>query len=437
LSATRPIRLSLKSPALVALLLCSASLVFYWTSLAHANPSDANNISLMKASALTDLYPRWYGARELLLHHRDPYSADVTEEIQLAYDGREQRFNYPLYVILFLAPTVRMPFHSAQIVFWWLLVLVTGLSVALWLYVIPLQLTLLARVTLFAMVLCSVPVLQGLRLLQFGLLVAGLLAAAVAAILAGHLFLAGMLLALATIKPPLSLLAISWFVVWVAGDWNRRRTLLWGFALTIAILVLASELLVPGWVLRYPAVLALYAKHADATPLSGVFLPHSLQWLLTLCGLLAVARFCWSMRRQPVSSSHFILAYSFVATLTLLIIPTALSPYNQVLLLPAVLLILHHWTDLWSRGFLHRIVVSLLAGVGILPWLLASLVTVGVLAPARAWFLKLDLIPLYSSLELPFAILGLLLLLARSLRLPAHNSHTKYPARAYISGSIG
>ena len=37
---------------------------------------------------LSDLYPRWLGARELLLHHRDPYSADLTREIQTGYYGR-------------------------------------------------------------------------------------------------------------------------------------------------------------------------------------------------------------------------------------------------------------------------------------------------------------------------------------------------------------
>ena len=37
---------------------------------------------------LSDLYPRWLGARELLLHHRNPYSADITIEIQKGYYGR-------------------------------------------------------------------------------------------------------------------------------------------------------------------------------------------------------------------------------------------------------------------------------------------------------------------------------------------------------------
>ncbi len=405
----------LKQPVLWLLLLFSASMVFYWTQLSHT-PAGLNDPSLIQARALADLYPRWYGAREILLQHRDPYSAEVTREIQLAYGGREQRFGYPLYVIFLLAPTVGMQFHSAYLVFLWLLAAVTILTLALWLSVVPLHLSPLARITLFAVVLSSAPVLQGLSLVQFGLLVAGLLTGAVAAIVAGHLFLAGMLLALATIKPWMSLLVISWFAVWVSGDWQGRRRLLWGFAATLAVLILASEYLVPGWLFRYPGVLTAYAKQVESTPLISVFLPLCLRWPIALGGTLATGLFCWSVRRQPASSTHFILALAFVSTLTVLIIPTALSPYNHLLVLPAVMLILHQWRPLWSRSFLSRVVICLLAGIGILPWLLALVVTVASLMRTRAWLLNLRLAPLYASLLLPFAVLGFLLLIAESLR---------------------
>jgi hypothetical protein len=122
------------------------------------------------------------------------------------------------------------------------------------------------------------------------------------------------------------------------------------------------------------------------------------------------------VRRQPASSTHFILALAFVSMLTVLIIPTALSPYNHLLLLPAVLLILHQWTQLWSRSSLSRIVICLLAGVGILPWLLALVVTVASLTTTQAGLANFRLAPLYASLLLPFAVLGLLLLVARSVR---------------------
>ena len=58
----------------------------------------------------SDLYPRWLGARELLWHHRSPYSGEVTREIQLGFYGRtvdpldrkdmldSEAFAYPVYV---------------------------------------------------------------------------------------------------------------------------------------------------------------------------------------------------------------------------------------------------------------------------------------------------------------------------------------------------
>ena len=73
---------------------------------------------------LSDLYPRWLGARELLRHGRNPYSAEITREIQQGYYGRpldpsrpddpkdQQGFAYPVYVVFLLAPTIDLPFDA-------------------------------------------------------------------------------------------------------------------------------------------------------------------------------------------------------------------------------------------------------------------------------------------------------------------------------------
>ena len=94
---------------------------------------------------LSDLYPRWLGARELLLHHRNPYGDDITIEIQKGYYGRaldparpndpkdQQGFAYPVYVVFLLAPFVGFPFHSVQLVFYWTLIALTAIGVWLWL----------------------------------------------------------------------------------------------------------------------------------------------------------------------------------------------------------------------------------------------------------------------------------------------------------------
>src|SRR3981189_1441344 len=94
---------------------------------------------------LSDLYPRWLGARELLLHGRDPYSPEVTREIQTGSYGRpldasrpgapkdQGAFAYPLYVAFYLAPTIHLPFEFVRKAFFWMLTILTAASVLLWL----------------------------------------------------------------------------------------------------------------------------------------------------------------------------------------------------------------------------------------------------------------------------------------------------------------
>src|ERR1017187_9417920 len=97
---------------------------------------------------LSDLYPRWLGARELLLHQRNPYGDDIAVEIQKGYYGRaldptrpddpkdQQGFAYPAYVVFLLAPTIDLPFDVVQIGFRWLLIGLAVATVLLWLYVL-------------------------------------------------------------------------------------------------------------------------------------------------------------------------------------------------------------------------------------------------------------------------------------------------------------
>ena len=79
--------------------------------------------ALGKSLHSSDLYPRWYGTRELLLWGRDPYGSAISHEIQLWRYGHslstehgrsqlndENRFAYPLYIIFVLAPFVRLSF---------------------------------------------------------------------------------------------------------------------------------------------------------------------------------------------------------------------------------------------------------------------------------------------------------------------------------------
>src|SRR5215831_5664662 len=136
---------------------------------------------------LSDLYPRWLGARELLLYGRDPYSREVTREIQQGYYGRaldpnrpedpkdEERFAYPVYVAFLLAPTVHLRFSVVQTGFRWILAILTLASVPLWLGVVRWRPSAPLATTLAIYVMGSFPVVQGIKLQQLSLLVSAIL----------------------------------------------------------------------------------------------------------------------------------------------------------------------------------------------------------------------------------------------------------------------
>ncbi len=188
---------------------------------------------------LSDLYPRWLGARELLLHHRDPYSPEITREIQSGYYGRpldpdrtddpkdQQGFAYPVHVVFLLAPTIGLPFPVVQDGFRWLLVILTLASVPLWLRVLHWRPSKTVVAVLVILTFGSFAVVQGIKLQQLSLVVSVLMASAAAALVAGNLFLAGFLLALATIKPQLALPMAAWLVLWAISDWRQRGRFVW------------------------------------------------------------------------------------------------------------------------------------------------------------------------------------------------------------------
>lgn len=409
---------------LFTLLLCSASMYFYWSRVPQNIDAIAPSVTA-RPSPLTDLYAQWFGIRELLLHHRDPYSNDFSRELQVAYYGKDldplqaahpthqQRFAYPLYVAFLLAPTVWMQFHTVQIIFWWLLAAVTAASVPLWARAVALKLSAVDLALVLIVTFTSMPVMQGLGLLQFGLLVAALLAAASAAVVSGHLFLAGVLLAIATIKPQMSILTIAWFALWVSGDWHRRRSLLWGFAITLSALIAASELLLQGWVMRFLAALVQYENHTHTPSLLGVYLPVPLEWPIALVGFLILAVYAWRVRREPSDAVSFGLDSALALALTLLIIPTVVQPFNHILLLPAILLVVRYWQKLQHGDRLFQIMCAAICSIGLLPWFSALAVTIGLLIGPGKWLLKMWFVPLNASLALPFAAFAILVLLRR------------------------
>jgi hypothetical protein len=370
---------------------------------------------------LSSLYPPWLGARELLRRHRDPYSDDITAEIQKGFFGRpldpsrpndpkdQQRFAYPVYVVFLLAPTIGVSFHVAQFMCFWFLMVLTAATVPLWQH--ALQWRPSAQVTGLAILLtlASYPAVQGLKIQQLGLLVAGFIAGAAALLASGHLFLAGALLALATIKPQLVFLLVAWLALWVAGDWAHRQRLLWGFAATMLILLIAAQRVCPGWVRRFAAVLAAYPHYTGASSILDELLTPLFGHVAAALVLFIAAVSCWRSRKAPETSDRFALTLAIVLVTTVIVIPMS-AFYNQIIALPAVLLAVRWWRSLQETRT-SRLLFAIATAVVAFPWLAAmSLVLYSLWTPAYAMH-KIWHLPLVTGAYIPLTVLSLLYLL--------------------------
>lgn len=415
---------------LLLALLSAASMWFYvqWVLVPYQK-ADAAAHGRPRGN-LSDLYPRWLGTRELLLHHRDPYSSEVTREIQSGYYGRpldprrmddprfnepkdQQGFAYPLHVIFLLAPTIGLPFPVVQAGFRWLLVILTLASVLLWLRVLRWRPSAATTAIIILLTLGSYAVVQGIKLQQLTLVVSALLAGCAAALVAGHFSLAGFLLALATIKPQLALPLAGWLTLWAASDWRRRQSFIWSFALSMAIFLGASEYILPGWMREFRDAVAAYRQYTGgAGSLLDVLTTPWLGKILAAVAVLAVVVMGWKVRRASHDSAAFSSILALVLAVTLVIV-SSFAPYNQVLLLPAVFLITISWKDLWSRGSLTRVA----CGLGLLvvgwPWLASCGLMLASRFVSPSSLQKAWTVPLYTSLGIPLVVLGLLSLCTR------------------------
>ncbi len=474
-------------------LLCGLAMMGYITQIVIPHQIVTSQAAHRPRGNLSDLYPRWLGTRELLAHGRNPYSAEVTRDIQLGYYGvaltpdspiqDQQGFAYPLYVVFLLAPLTLFPFAVVQPIFGWTLLILTALSVPLWLRAIgwsPPRPVVLAAALLAA---GSWPALQGWALEQLTLLVAVLLAAACACLAGGsgvggqgrgvgdeagvggwglgvgdgrggeiatqsardpgskiqnpkskitrpqsairnpHL-LAGVLLAVATIKPQVTALLVVGVALWVAGNWRARQGVAWGFLGTMAVLAGGSFLLLPGWLGDFRDALVAYQQYTDGHSLLWIFTtallerglpatvePVTIGLAVALVGLALVV--WWRARRAEAGTFPFARAVALTLAITLLIIPTW-APYNQPVLLPAILLLLQYRAALWAAGRRWvRWVWVAAAGIIGWPWLAAGALLLalpfagGSCCDSAVY--RLDVLPLITS---PFTPLAVLLALA-------------------------
>lgn len=375
---------------------------------------------------LSDLYPSWLAARELLLRNRDPYSPEITVEIQTGYYGRpidaarpndptnQQAFAYPVYVAFLLAPSVKLPFSEVQVLFRWLLAGLTALSVLLWLHVIGLRLSWVPATVVVVLVFGTFPVVQGIKLQQLSLMVAALIAGSTFFLVKGRLTLAGILLALAMIKPQLTVLLAAWLMLWAFSRLYLRWKFAAAFVLTLAALMGAGEVLLPGWIHEFYIAVLAYRKYAVSLSLLGELTTPTLGLLLTVAALSITAIICWNARNVRALDREFCRTTSLVLAVTVVVIPT-IAPYNQPLLVPGALLVGvswmgEHWSELLRTNLFIRIFRGVAAVCLAWHWISATVLAAASFFSSRAQeFWRL---PLWASILTPVALtvcLGLMI----------------------------
>jgi hypothetical protein len=407
---------------LMVALFASVSMWFYANHILKAQQVADAAVRGIPRGNLSDLYPRWLGARELLLHHRNPYSAEITREVQEGYYGRaldpsrpndpkdQQGFAYPVYVVFLLAPSVNLPFDEVRTGFRWLLIVLAVLSVGFWLRLLRWKPPCLEIAIYAVLIVGWLPMMQGIKLQQLTLVVAAMIGVCLACLTGGWFICAGALLAVATIKPQLAWPLVLWLLLWTVSDWRGRRRFALGFGLAMLLLLAGAELILPGWVGMFVRGLGQYHQYTQNQSVLVWMFGAIIGRILELASIIGCAACVWSARREPALSAEFGRATALVLALTALIVPM-FAPYNQVLLVPAILMLIRSSTS--SIPILPAVrLARMLAGILLVwPWI----ATLGLCAAYLCHILTPEIrqrlwpMPLYSNFWVPVFLYGLAL----------------------------
>lgn len=322
-------------------------------------------------SGSNDLYSRWSGARALFLEGRDPYSSDVTQSIQLGMLGRlsapeedQVAFAYPLYAAFLMLPLVALPYAQAQAL--WMAALVLAVVGGV------LILSRLSRVSMTpALVLLIAfgalfyyPSARAIILGQFAIVSFLCLTLAAWAIQERQDLAAGVLLALATVKPQLASLLVPFVLAWALKQ--RRWRLVGGAASTLLALVVLACFWIPTWPLEFWQGMVGYTHYirVGAPVQTALSLVMPSDWVgpaALVAGMVLVVIAAAACLR---STDDIVPAFNLTAFVTAWVAIRIGSSDQVLLLFPWLFWLLR----LWQSG--NRLfVVALWGAIVVIPWL--------------------------------------------------------------------
>lgn len=350
--------------------LVAAGLVLFYLLLALALDTQFTQ----RVPGANDFFPRWMGARALILQGQNPYTDAVTRQIQIGIYGRpahadedQVAFAYPLYAAYLAAPLIGLPYDAAQAAWMALLIIAVvagGLALA---RVNHIALTPPALATIVLTTLLFYPSVRGIFLGQYALISFALVAFAILALDTRQDVLAGIVLGLSAVKPQPVILLIPVILFWAWG--NGRRGMVLSTLATLALLLGSAFVWVPTWFGDFLNALRAYTQYAQLGPplesFFQLFLPDFFATLLfiiaTVLLVVGLAVLLWQNRAR--SWFEFQPLLGFTALVTVLCAGRIGTPDQVFLLLPLM--------SLLSAWYLQnkRVAVGLaVTGLLIVPW---------------------------------------------------------------------
>lgn len=341
-----------------------------------------------RSDMVFDFLLRWHGAHALIFEGKDPYSQEVTNQIQMEILGRtpspgecQQGFLYPVF-IAFTVPHFLLPARLALSV--WIVTQQVLLVLCIWLVLASTrQQERLAPPSLFALTLGGTMYmysLQNLGYAQFSIYVLFWLALTWWLWEKGRYLHAGTALTLVTTKPQLAFVVVPlWLLLAMA---RRRWSFVAGFSVIMAGWLIMPCLLVGNWFSGFLSMAEQAADTCQSPIYEGSTLPLRLGISIFLLAALGVVWFI-SSRKQVEPDMGFLLSLSVTVTL-------GITPFVHHYDLVLTLLPLLHGLNLLSQTRGRAAVVLKVMYWGtllILPWALWGLAPDQIQKPVHLWLI--------------------------------------------------
>jgi hypothetical protein len=184
--------------------------------------------------------------------------------------------------------------------------------------------------------------------------------------------------------------------------------LVFGFALMMVLLLGGAEIVLPGWLGMFAAALGQYHRYTQNQSVLDQLVPWGFTGkILAIAAVIGCAFFLWKVRRKAGDAVEFGEATALVMALTVLVVPMY-APYNQVLLVPAILVLVRDRALFLTHSRIRRF--AYLVGVLVVGWEWAASLNLSAiyLLGTRGWAMERWKWPFLATFALPVWVFALI-----------------------------